>query len=94
MKKVVVTILWIFCSFIVGIVVFAVFGYVMVQSSPNPTNPASLDDYKVRLIMVVDWLFPIGLPIIALILGICGVLPGTRSKKPPLGDCEQPKRSS
>jgi hypothetical protein len=78
MKKALFTILWMFIFFIVGLVIFAAFSFVMVQSSPRPTGAASLDDHKVRLIMVVDWLFPIGLPVVALILGICGVLPGTR----------------
>jgi hypothetical protein len=36
---------------------------------------------EVTLIRIVDWLFPIGLPVLALILCIIGKLPDTRSSK-------------
>ncbi len=81
MKKTIFTILWMLAFFVVGLIIFGVFSYAMVQSSPHPTDPAALTDTKVRLIMLVDWLCPIGLPILALILGILGRLPGTRGRK-------------
>jgi heme/copper-type cytochrome/quinol oxidase subunit 2 len=93
MKKALFTILWMFIFFIVGLVIFAVFSFVMVQSSPRPTDAASLNNHEVWLIMLVDWLFPIGLPIFALIMSIRGVLPGTRSKKPSLDSSEQAKQA-
>jgi hypothetical protein len=81
MKKTIFTILWMLAFFTVGFIIFGVFSYAMVQSSPHPTDPASFSDSKVRLIMLVDWLCPIGLPILALILGILGKLPGTHGRK-------------
>jgi heme/copper-type cytochrome/quinol oxidase subunit 2 len=81
MKKTIFTILWMLAFFVIGLIVFGVFAYAMVQSSPHPTDPASFSVTKVRLIMLVDWLCPIGLPILALILGILGKLPGTHGRK-------------
>jgi hypothetical protein len=81
MKKALFTILWMLTFFVIGLVIFAVFSLIMVQTTPHPTDPASFNNHKVWLIMVVDWLFPIGLPIIALLISICGLLPGTRSSK-------------
>lgn len=78
MKKTLFIIFWVITFFIVGLIVFGVFSYAMVESSPRPTDPTTLTDNKVRFIIVVDWLFPIGLPTLALILGIFGKLPGTR----------------
>jgi hypothetical protein len=81
MKKTIFTILWMIAFFIVGFIIFGIFSYVMVESSPHPTDPTSIPVGTVRLIMLVDWLCPIGLPVLALILGLFGKLPGTWSRK-------------
>jgi hypothetical protein len=81
MKKTIFTVLWMLAFFMVGFVIFIVFGSVMVRSIPHPADPAPSELYKAGLITVVDWLGPIGLPILALVLGIFGKLPGTRSHR-------------
>ena len=80
MKKTVFTILWMLAFCIVGICIFAGFSAAIVLFLHHPYNEA-LDKNRILAVMVVDWLGPIGLPILALILGIRGALPGTRSKK-------------
>ena len=80
MKKTMFTILWMLAFFIVGFIIFSVFTLVMAHTF-HTQDQASLDDWKVRLIMLVDRLGPIGLPVLALILGIIGKLPGTQSQK-------------
>jgi hypothetical protein len=81
MKKTIFTILWMLAFFVVGFIICGVFSFAMVESSPHPADPAALTDTKVRFITLVDWLCLIGLPILALVLGIFGKLPGTRSRK-------------
>ena len=80
MKKTIFTILWMFAFCIIGICIFAGFGAFMASLFHHPYDEAA-DKSKVIAIMVVDWLCPIGLPILALILGIRGKLPGTQSRK-------------
>jgi hypothetical protein len=81
MKKILFTVVWMIVFFLIGFVVFGAFAVTMAQTFHAPAA-AALDYWKVRLIMVVDWLAPIGLPILALMLGIFGKLPGTRSRNP------------
>jgi hypothetical protein len=81
MKKTIATLLWMLAFFSVGFVIFTAFDLILVHFTPNPTDPASWDNWRVTLIRIVDWLFPIGLPVLALILCIVGKLPGTRSSK-------------
>jgi hypothetical protein len=70
-----------FIFFIVGLVSFAVFCVLIVKSSGQSANDPSLNIHKAQFMMLVDWLFPIGLPILALILSVCGWLPGTHGSK-------------
>jgi hypothetical protein len=81
MKKAIFTVLWVLAFFMVGFVSFIVFGSVVVRSIPHPADPAPSELYKADCITVVAWLGPIGLPILALVLGIFGKLPGTRGHK-------------
>jgi ABC-type Fe3+ transport system permease subunit len=69
--------LGIFCLYLVVRVSTA---YEVSQIDAHPHQPASID-WLPNVGWIGFWLFVIGLPIIALILGICGVLPGTRRKK-------------
>jgi hypothetical protein len=79
MRKVLFTILWTFEFFLAGFGVLGIFFIVMAYLPDHLSEAIFSDDRRVRLI--VDWLFPIGLPVLALILGIFGKLPGTRSGK-------------
>ena len=79
MKKTIFPILWMFAFFLIGACIFAGFGAVIVLFVHQPLEAS--DRIKMLAVTIVDWLGPIGLPILALILGIRGVLPGTRSKK-------------
>ena len=49
------------------------------QIDAHPSQPASIDRLP-NVEWIGLWLFTIGLPVAALILGICGILPGTRRK--------------
>jgi hypothetical protein len=80
MKRVLFTIIWMIIFCIIGVLIFGIFACLMYFSSSQLTGTTTIEDYKVRLIIVVDWLFPIGLPILAIVLGIYGLLPGTRIK--------------
>ena len=81
MKKTIFTILWMLVFLSAGFVIFCFAGYVIARPGIRSTGTSTLDDNKVRLIMVIDWLCVYGLPILALILGIFGKLPGTRIRK-------------
>jgi hypothetical protein len=81
MKKTIFTLLWMIALCIVGFVVFTIFILAVMPLPPHadPTSPDSL--HRVMVYGLVSWLFPIGLPILALILGILGKLPGTHGRK-------------
>ncbi len=64
MKRTVSTILWTIASQVVGLVIF--FIYIM-AIDPSRTHAG-----------VIARLFVIGLPVLVLLFGFCGVLPGTR----------------
>ena len=70
-----------FASFIIGLFIF---GQIITTTLwiPAHADLSSPDvQRKAMDIGLVIWIFLIGLPLIALILGICGVLPGTRRGK-------------
>jgi hypothetical protein len=78
MKKTIFIIFWTFAFFIVGLAIFAI--YVMAVN-PVPSHADATSPEVQHWAMnagLVSWIFPIGLPILVLILGICGKLPGTR----------------
>ncbi|MGA2868105.1 MAG: hypothetical protein ABSF34_02950 [Verrucomicrobiota bacterium] len=81
MKKIIFAVLWMFASFIIGLFIF---GQIITTTLwiPAHADLSSPDvQRKAMDIGLVIWIFLIGLPLIALILGICGVLPGTRRGK-------------
>jgi uncharacterized BrkB/YihY/UPF0761 family membrane protein len=81
MKKTIFTLLWMIALCIVGLVVFAIF-ITAIMPLPPHADPTSPDvQHKVMIYGLVSWVFPIGLPILALILGIFGKLPGTHGRK-------------
>ena len=53
--------------------------YEIGQIDAHPRQPASID-WLPNVEWIGFWLFTIGLPVVALILGVCGILPGTRRK--------------
>jgi hypothetical protein len=81
MKKTIFTLLWMIAVFIVGLAVFAIFTFFIMPLPPHadPTSPGV--QHTVMIYGLVSWLFPFGLPILALILGIIGKLPGTHGRK-------------
>ena len=81
MKKTIFTLLWMIALCIVGFAAFAIF-ILDVMPLPPHVDPTSADSqHRVMVYGLVSWLFPIGLPILALILGIFGKLPGTQGRK-------------
>jgi hypothetical protein len=80
MKRIIFTILWTFLSFIVGLAAFAII-YItaFIQTPPHLPRTSPEVQFWTRAIEL-GLLFPIGLPSLALFLGIFGQLPGTRSK--------------
>jgi hypothetical protein len=77
MKKTILTILWMIAFSAVGLTIFCI---LMMKFPPSPF-PTPEADHQEELACLVGVSFSIGLPIIALILGICGVLPGTSRRK-------------
>jgi hypothetical protein len=71
------TILWMLAFFLIGICIYPAFTALISLFMQRPLHEV-LDDPN---IMNLFWLCPIGLTGFALILGIRGALPGTRSKK-------------
>ena len=67
MKKTVSTLLWTIASQVVGLIIFLV--YIM-----------AVDPLRTHAGLVAR-LFVLGLPVLVLLLGVCGVLPGTRRKE-------------
>jgi hypothetical protein len=81
MKKSMIVILWMFGSLILGLVIFMAL-VATVLWIPANADVSSPDIQRKGLLMgLADFAFPIGFPILALILGIFGKLPGTQSKK-------------
>jgi hypothetical protein len=86
-SRVVRIFLWVQLALIVGftcsyLAVRASIAYAIGQIEAHPHEPASSNiDSLPHLWMISFWSFTIGLPILALILGIRGILPGTRRKK-------------
>jgi hypothetical protein len=70
MKKIALTILWMVAFYIIGRVIFDVSMHFILPSSDSP---------KISLLLVA-WITSL-LPLLALILGILGRLPGTQSRK-------------
>jgi len=83
MKKSLFVILWMFTSFVVGIVIFMSL-IMTVLWIPANADVSSPDIQRKGVLMgLADFALPIGLPLLALIFGIFGKLPGTQSKKQP-----------
>ena len=79
MKKTILTILWMIAFFLMGSCIFAGIGQVVVLFIHQPLQAS--DRIIMLAVRIVACLCAIGLPILALILGIRGRLPGTRSRK-------------
>ena len=54
--------------------------YTFGQIEAHPHEPVSID-WLANVGWIGFWLFVIGLPLLTLILGICGILPGTHRKR-------------
>jgi H+/Cl- antiporter ClcA len=68
--------LGIFCSYLV---IWVSIRFTVGQIEAHPHQPVSIDWYP-NVWWIGYWLFAVGLPILTLILGIIGILPGTRRK--------------
>jgi hypothetical protein len=76
MKRTVFIILWMFVFLIFHVAIW--FGGILLWANPLQ---ARWSEQTTHLIIFLDRLGLIGLPSLALILGISGVLPGTRKKE-------------
>jgi len=76
MKRIFI-ILWMITFWIVAIIVWSV----GVALFAHPSQAMSWSDQKTQAIMLLDRLAFYGFPSLALILGVFGKLPGTRSRK-------------
>jgi hypothetical protein len=77
MKKTIFIVLWMIVFLAFHFVIFSVGVFVFA----HPSQAMSWSDQKTQMIMFLDRLGFIGFPSLALVLGIFGKLPGTRSKK-------------
>ena len=77
MKKIIFTIVWIIVFFVFHVIIWSV----GVALWAHPSQAMSWSDQKTDLIMLLDRVGFYGFPSLALVLGIFGKLPGTRSKK-------------
>jgi hypothetical protein len=77
MKKTIFVVLWMLAFWIAGIIIWSL----GVTLFAHPSQAMSWSDETTRRIMFWDRVAFYGLPSVALILGILGRLPGTRSKK-------------
>ena len=81
MKKSLFVILWMFASFVVGVLIFMALVLTVLWIPANANTSLPDIQRKGLLIGIADFALPIGLPLLALVLGIFGKLPGTQSKK-------------
>ena len=84
MKKSLFVILWMFASFVVGALIFMALVLTVLWIPANADTSLPDIQRKGLLMGIADFALPIGLPLLALILGIFGKLPGTQSKKQPI----------
>jgi hypothetical protein len=80
MRKTIFTILWVIDFFVIGYVLFVGFGAAVAAFIPSRAEAEAWMHGQAMLTSLVDFVAH-GLPVLALILGICGVLPGTRSNR-------------
>jgi hypothetical protein len=83
-RRYVVIALWCQLALMLGIlclylVIRVSIAYEIGQIDAHPRQPASID-WLPNVDWIGFWLFTIGLPVVALILGVCGILPGKRRK--------------
>jgi ABC-type Fe3+ transport system permease subunit len=76
--------LWVQLSLILGmicsyLVIWASIRFTVGQIEAHPHQLAKID-WLGNVWWIGFWLFTIGLPVVALILGVFGILPGTRRK--------------
>jgi hypothetical protein len=77
MKKTMLTVLWMLAFFALGLCLYA--GFIILM---RPFfHSGATDSTKAIVVMIADLLCPIGLPVVALLLGIFGKLPGTQGKQ-------------
>jgi len=80
MRKTIFTALWVIDFFVVGYVLFVGFGAAVATFIPSRAEAEAWMHGQAMLISLVNFVTH-GLPVLALILGTCGVLPGTRSPR-------------
>jgi hypothetical protein len=71
------TTLWMFAFFLIGKWIYPAFAELIALFNQRPLH----ETVHYQSVMIVFWLVPIALPILALILGISGALPGTQRKE-------------
>jgi len=86
MRKTIFIVLWVIDFFVVGYVLFIGFGAAIAIFIPSRAEAEAWMRGRMMLIGLVDFVAH-GLPVLGLILGICGLLPGTRSR----GNLEDPE---
>jgi amino acid permease len=80
MKKTMFTVLWVFDFFVVGYVLFIGLGAAIATFIPNRAEAEAWMRGQALLISLVN-LVSHGLPVLALVLGIFGLLPGTQNSE-------------
>ena len=81
MKKFIFTVFWMFVFLVIGFIVFVCLVETVFWLPPHPDLSSPAVQHTAMLIGFFDVCLVVGFPVIALILGICGVLPGTRRRK-------------
>jgi hypothetical protein len=76
----VVAILWALAFFLAGLIVFVVYVFTHIQMPPYPERGTSEVEFRLATAGILSVLATLIFPFVGLILGICGVLPGTRRR--------------
>ncbi|MGA2246398.1 MAG: hypothetical protein ABSH48_15490 [Verrucomicrobiota bacterium] len=81
MKKTIFTFLWMAGSFVVGLVIFSslINSILWIPAHADVSQPDV--QRKARDIGLAIWILLIGVPLLSMVLSICGVLPGTKHRK-------------
>jgi hypothetical protein len=81
MKKTLIAFRWFFASLIVGLVILGILIISGLYVPPDTEVTSEGVSRKALYTGLTIWIFLIGTPLLALILGIRGRLPGTQSRK-------------
>jgi uncharacterized membrane protein len=81
MKKIIFSMLWALAFFLAGLIVFVVYVFTHIQRAPFPEAGTAEVNFRLAMVGILSVLAVAAAPLAGFILGLCGVLPGTRRRK-------------